>query len=272
VVVNAFSGAQLRYYDLLTEVGISPLESDSDEPLRLRVLNEMKHAKDVYIVEVYELPLDYWCSTETTFWNRFSASTELYRPGGPVILYDVGEATAFGYDLTFITKFQNQTSRLRQVASELGGIMVQLEHRFYGKSAPYNITQDLPASAFEFLTTDQALADVATFAWNFLRLEFPGDEYPVSLPNWPMAEETTIRFRGWEIAPSNTFWTGGEFDPWRTLSVLSDEESSPKYAIQYDIPECGEDSRNGSKVFGHLLANAQHTFDLRLAFKPADPI
>ena len=135
-------------------------------------------------IETIELPLDHFGSTNCTFSNRFSASTELYRPGGPVIVFDAGEGNAFSTHDELLSEFLDETSRLRQSAAELGGVMVQWEHRFYGQSTPWAVEASLPAKAFEFLTTEQALADVATFAWNFQREDLPDVDFTPQTTPW----------------------------------------------------------------------------------------
>lgn len=85
-------------------------------------------------------------------------------------------------------------------------------------------------------------------------------------PPWPRTAETNARFGGWGIRPSNTFFTGGEFDPWRPLSVLSGEADGPGVEVSGEIPGCnvggkkGEGGKGGT-VFGYLLRGAQHCFD-----------
>ena len=66
--------------------------------------------------------------------------------------------------------------------------------------------------------------------------------------------------------PSNVFWTGGEFDPWRTLSPLSSEEFSPKLTWTEKIPRCNVRRGKGQggdeePLFGVVLGDAQHVYD-----------
>jgi hypothetical protein len=56
---------------------------------------------------------------------------------------------------------------------------------------------------------------------------------------------------------------GGEFDPWRTFSLLSDEPWAPKNVqLTQEIPDQGVSLPHG-KVFGYLLKGAAHCFDFR---------
>jgi len=56
--------------------------------------------------------------------------------------------------------------------------------------------------------------------------------------------------------------SGGEFDPWLALSLLSKESWAPKgVKLTQEIPEEGVSTGKG-KVFGYILKNAGHCFDL----------
>jgi Serine carboxypeptidase S28 len=130
--------------------------------------------------ETVRLPLDHWDSSAGTFLNRFWVNEAFYKPGGPVVLFDAGEGNAAG-DLGYLV--DPDDSVLVQMVRQFNGIGILWEHRYYGASTPVNITHETPASAFEYLTTEQALADVPVFAWNFSRTNFPEQDLtPASTP------------------------------------------------------------------------------------------
>jgi hypothetical protein len=52
-------------------------------------------------------------------------------------------------------------------------IFIIQEHRYYGASTPFPINNSTPSSAFRYLTTEQALADVSIFAWRFNMTSLP---------------------------------------------------------------------------------------------------
>ncbi|KAE8323183.1 serine carboxypeptidase S28-domain-containing protein [Aspergillus sergii] len=86
------------------------------------------------------------------------------------------------------------------------------------------------------------------------------------LPSYPQTEALNKEYGGWNIRPSNTFFTGGEFDPWRTLSMLTTEDIAPEVApdgitFSNKIPNCGETSED--KVFGYLLKDSEHCYDFQ---------
>jgi hypothetical protein len=70
-------------------------------------------------------------------------------------------------------------------------------------------------------------------------------------------------FGGWDIRPSNTYWSNGEFDPWRTLSPASAEPFALKgVQVIQDVPKCGKKTSK-HELFGLVLRDAEHCFDFR---------
>lgn len=95
---------------------------------------------------------------------RYFLQTKYYKPGGPVIVVASGETSAENR----VPYLINGIGSL--LAKATGGIVLALEHRYYGTSFP------LPASTIpnlRFLTTEQAVADTAYFAQH---ATFPGFE------------------------------------------------------------------------------------------------
>lgn len=84
------------------------------------------------------------------------------------------------------------------------------------------------------------------------------------LPTAPKTAEINALTGGWAIRPSNVFFTEGQFDPWRTLSPLSNESFSEHYPLTQDIPECGVSTNE--TVFGYLLPNSQVCVSSRYSF------
>ncbi|KAF2094019.1 hypothetical protein NA57DRAFT_61226 [Rhizodiscina lignyota] len=100
--------------------------------------------------------------------------------------------------------------------------------------------------------------------------QFPDGKASGLLPLVPQADKTNAFFGGWTIRPSNTFWSGGEFDPWRTLSPLSDEWFAPNVTEEQAIPSCGA-ATSEDKIFSYTMPDAEHGFDLgRGTTFPAD--
>lgn len=133
------------------------------------------------IVEEYvEVPLDHFGENDDTFLNRFWVAESGYKWGGPVFIYDEGEADA---SMSALDTLQDSTFMFKQLVDRFGGIGIVWEHRFYGSSTPVKIDSSTPAEAFRYLTTEQSLADVKTFADQFHRLNFPDvDLTPLGTP------------------------------------------------------------------------------------------
>jgi hypothetical protein len=92
--------------------------------------------------------------------------------------------------------------------------------------------------------------------------QFPDGRSSGLLAGFPRAEETNARFGGWTIRPSNNYWSVGQWNPWRVLSVFSQEEDfSPSYTVTQDILNCGESTAEDT-VFGYVGVGGLHNFDL----------
>ena len=114
--------------------------------------------------------------------------------------------------------------------------------------------------------------------WGYLQVGNPGDSQIVSkfydldfyrhqclcqfkhtgngsraIPDTPAAASINKKYGGWDMRPSRTFFTVGEFDPWRTLSPLKVDNIT--------IPECDASTAPGTPLFGKVLSNQQHCGD-----------
>ena len=76
--------------------------------------------------------------------------------------------------------------------------------------------------------------------------------------------DSVLRYGGWDMRPSNVMFANGEFDPWRSVTVASEEDSigAPMRKTVPDIPECGR-APNGTDVFGMIYKGMAHVSDLR---------
>ncbi|XP_028925206.1 thymus-specific serine protease [Ornithorhynchus anatinus] len=97
--------------------------------------------------------LDHFNGAEGRVWEQqYFINDTFYKTGGPVFLMIGGEGPAnpaWMHHGTWLT-----------YAEKLGALCLLLEHRFYGKSHP---TQDLSTSNLHYLSSRQALADLAHF-------------------------------------------------------------------------------------------------------------
>ncbi|KAL2199489.1 serine carboxypeptidase S28-domain-containing protein [Corynascus similis CBS 632.67] len=118
--------------------------------------------QDLYPPHTLQVPVDHFHNdtlyephTNETFPLRYWFDASYYKKGGPVIVLQSGETDGVGR-LPFLQK-----GIVAQLAQATHGLGVILEHRYYGESIP---TPDFSTENLRFLTTDQALADMAYFA------------------------------------------------------------------------------------------------------------
>ncbi|KAF2273112.1 peptidase S28 [Westerdykella ornata] len=136
--------------------------------------------------EYIELPLDNFAKSKNqdysyygTFYNRYWVNDASYKPGGPVFIYDAGEADA---STNAQNRLRNSSSFFKRLVDKYQGIGIVWEHRYYGNSTPEPINVNTPPEAFKWLNTEQSLADVDRFAWQFKRKDISYDLTPKTTP------------------------------------------------------------------------------------------
>lgn len=105
------------------------------------------------------------------------------------------------------------------------------------------------------------------YAQDYCNRTFPGAVKKGLLPKHPQVDATNSATGGWTIRPSNVYWSGGQFDPWRTLSPLATGHLAPQVTFTTDIPKCNVETDENT-LFGYIMADAEHCFDFRSAFVP----
>ncbi|CAG5133617.1 unnamed protein product [Candidula unifasciata] len=139
-------------------------------------------------LETRELPPDQWYTQKLDHFNgadgrywqqRYFTNDTFYKPGGPLFVQIGGEGTA---DPIWMLE-----GAWIDYAQRYNAYCVQLEHRFYGKSHP---TPDLSVDNLKYLSSEQALADLAAFITDlkskqtFSSVITFGGSYPGSLSAW----------------------------------------------------------------------------------------
>ncbi|XP_025423599.1 putative serine protease K12H4.7 [Sipha flava] len=127
--------------------------------------------------------LDHFNPTDGRTWKqRYQVNFKYYKANGPVFLMIGGEgemSAKWMYSGAWI-----------EYAKEMNALCLQLEHRYYGKSHP---TEDMSTKNLVYLSSEQALADLAEFIVNIKNTySIPnsakwvafGGSYPGSLAAW----------------------------------------------------------------------------------------
>ncbi|OBZ74058.1 Thymus-specific serine protease [Grifola frondosa] len=92
------------------------------------------------------------------------------------------------------------------------------------------------------------------------------EAFPNGLPPSPRVSNVN-KYGGWNMTPSNVFFTNGEFDPWRTMGLASIEPESPQRTPDVSIPACNTAPAFPS-FFGMTHARMVHVSDLRVLLTP----
>merc|ERR1712088_753328 len=101
----------------------------------------------------FQQRLDHFRPSETRTWSqRYFLSKKHYKEGGPTLLMIGGEGPA--------NPAWMGAGAWEDYAKQEGAAMVLLEHRYYGESHP---TEDLGVKSMVWLSSRQALADLAAF-------------------------------------------------------------------------------------------------------------
>ncbi|KAK4877964.1 hypothetical protein RN001_010470 [Aquatica leii] len=115
--------------------------------------NEIESVEEDVQLGWFEQPIDHFnIQDKRTFLMRYLENDVFFKPGGPLLLEIGGES-----DISPLTIKQSQSYEL---AKQLSGKIIVLEHRYYGKSSPF---KNLTAKNLVYLNVEQALEDIANF-------------------------------------------------------------------------------------------------------------
>ncbi|KAK3682829.1 serine-type peptidase-like protein [Podospora appendiculata] len=137
-----------------------------------------------------------------TFKQRYWYGTEFWKgPGSPIYLVTPGEQAATGFNRTYTT-----TQRLPGLfATNTGGAVIVLEHRYWGGSSPY---EELTVENLKHLTLNNSLKDLTYFANTFVPPFDPsGGSAPSKAPWIFSGGSYSGALAGWlEHLEPGTFW------------------------------------------------------------------
>ncbi|KAJ2886762.1 hypothetical protein IWW38_005204, partial [Coemansia aciculifera] len=98
---------------------------------------------------------DHFGLSSATFKQKIYINAQHYTSGGPIYLFNSGETPASASYLTAGEPFT--------LAKATGGLLIIMEHRYYGSSYPVN---DMTGKNMIYLTVENALEDMANFIRN----------------------------------------------------------------------------------------------------------
>lgn len=136
---------------------------------------------------IYQQTLDHYnvLTTTATWPQRFWTNAQFFNGSGPLFLYVEGEGAGSPYDVL--------SGQHVELAANHSALVIALEHRYYGASVP---TGDMSVDNMGYLSSHQAVGDVARFLREYVAVQYPGvtavitygGSYPGALSGW-------LRFR-----------------------------------------------------------------------------
>jgi len=202
------------------------------------------------VLEEFDVPLDHFdASNNATFPLRYIIETKYYKPGGPIFLDNAGE----GKLAPWVTG-----GHLFELANQNSGVAIAMEHRFYGQSIP---TKDLSSKSLRYLSSDQALADMAYFIENWApeNITLPekssrrwisvGGSYPGNLAAWMRLKYPNLVFAAYSSsAPVRAKYDYFEYDLAVGDALGEDCATSVATAIEYidAVMDAGDKDANAA--------------------------
>ncbi len=120
--------------------------------------------------------VDHFNHQDKRIWEqRYYADARFYIPGGPVFLRIGGQ-----YALSppfFGGSFESSYPGITNLTRHFGAIKFSVEHRFYGKSLPFG--SDMSIQALQYLSSQQALEDIAYFIQKVIREQYGLTNVPI---------------------------------------------------------------------------------------------
>ncbi|XGW14135.1 hypothetical protein V3C99_000438 [Haemonchus contortus] len=193
----------------------------------------------------FKQKLDHFDEKGKATWSqRYFYNKRYFPKGGDVVFLMLG-----GMGVLEVDWVTNERLPFVQWAKERGALMFALEHRFYGKSRP---TADLSVKNLEYLTSQQAIEDIATF------IKAMNDKHGLKNAKW-------IVFGG-SYAGSLALWARQEHPALIAGAVASSPLMQPKFdfweATQFteDVyrafdPRCAENIGIAFEQFTEMLGS-----------------
>ncbi|KAJ1647598.1 hypothetical protein LPJ64_001056 [Coemansia asiatica] len=141
----------------------------------------------------FDQPVDHFGKSPSIWKQQYLVNATFYRPGGPIYITTPGENPASN-------SYTDQT-HFTQLAKSTGGLLVNIEHRFFGKSNPMT---NLSGSSLRFLTIENVLEDFAAFTR-------AAKYHPSSVFPTPVSSNSKIIFGGGSYAGNIAAWMRAKY-------------------------------------------------------------
>ncbi|KAJ2517536.1 hypothetical protein GGI11_001951 [Coemansia sp. RSA 2049] len=138
-------------------------------------------------------PVDHFGLNNNTWSQRYLFNATFYEPGGPIIVATPGESA--------VSSSLVDLSHFNYLAQMTNGLVVLVEHRFYGKSNPM---PDLSGDSLKYHTVENTLEDFAAF----IRA---AKATPSQVFSLPVSKKSKVVFGGGSYAGSIAAWMRAKY-------------------------------------------------------------
>ncbi|RHZ74521.1 hypothetical protein Glove_221g67 [Diversispora epigaea] len=162
--------------------------------LSINALPNLVKKVDTITPYYYDQYIDHFNKNSGTFKQKYYVNSTFYKPGAPIFITTAGES--------HITKNQVTLSGLSEIAASFNGLMITIEHRFYGESYP-PVSKLTTKNLKKIHTVEQALADFANFIANPPNIPkkskwiFVGGSYAGNIATWMRKKYPSLVFAAW---------------------------------------------------------------------------
>jgi pimeloyl-ACP methyl ester carboxylesterase len=197
------------------------------------------------VQEWFTQKLDHFDPSNTKTWRqKYWYNQAYYKPGGPIFLMLGGESAGSNYWLTY------ESLEFVKLAKYYGAMVFTNEHRYYGASHP---TSDMTTANMKWLTSEQALADIADFItamnaqykWDNPKWVTFGGSYSGALSGW--FREKYPQLVVGAVATSAPVYAEADFKEY--LDVV-------QTSLRTFSPQCADNVRAGFTEIQRLMGSA----------------
>ncbi|KAJ2027535.1 hypothetical protein IWW57_002559 [Coemansia sp. S610] len=136
----------------------------------------------------FSQPVDHFGLNRNTWSQQYVVNATFYKPGGPIYMVTPGEEP--------LSSYYTDRTHFTDLAQKTNGLLVAVEHRFYGKSNPM---PDLSGASLKYHTVENVLEDFAAIIRAAKRN--PSTVFPI-----PVSANSKIVFGGGSYGGALAAW------------------------------------------------------------------